>query len=250
VKWIDLLTPSAAALALLVVLALAFQSIRQWRTVKRLEGRLAEREGAAARVSLSRIEELQARPHTSFRRSLPARPSPRRAGAWAGILVVLALLAGGAWYLFVRDDGSSASTSPRAARAAPPRSAGSRLAAVQASTVVPANPKPLPLSRAAYTVLVLNGSGVVGAARSVVVPLVQDAGYSPAPPENASTQSEKTSFVLYLRNHPDGRLVAENVAKDLGIKRIFPNDGYPDSQVGDADAIVVVGRDLATRRTP
>ncbi|HJZ62151.1 MAG TPA: LytR C-terminal domain-containing protein [Miltoncostaeaceae bacterium] len=247
-KWIDLLTPSAAALALLVVLALLVQSIRQWRTVKRLEGRLEEREGAAARVSLTRIQELQSRPHTSFRRSLAVRPSPRRTGAWIGALVVVALLAGGAWYLFVRDDGSAATSSsrPRAATRTP----AARLAAAQATSVVPANPKPLPLSRAAYTVLVLNGSGVPGAARTVVVPLVQDAGYSPAQPENASSQNEKTSFVLYLRNRPDGRLIAENVAKDLGIKRIFPNDGYPDSQVGDADAIVVVGRDLAAGRTP
>jgi hypothetical protein len=39
--------------------------------------------------------------------------------------------------------------------------------------------------------------------------------------------------------------VAQNVAKVLGIKRAPPIDGYTPDQVGNADAVVLVGLDIA-----
>jgi hypothetical protein len=81
-----------------------------------------------------------------------------------------------------------------------------------------------------------------------MVPLVEAAGYKAAPPDNASTSDEKSSFVMFL---PDRQTVADNVAKDLGIKRRVPLDGVAVTQdTQDVDAIVIIGLDLARRSSP
>ena len=108
-KWLDLLTPSAAALSLLLAIALVIQAIRHGRSVRRLESRLADREGAAARVSLDRLTQLQRRAGTSTgHQEDKQRDSPRLppVGNIAAIVAVLAVVAGTGWYLFVRDGGS------------------------------------------------------------------------------------------------------------------------------------------------
>lgn len=252
-KWLDLLTPSAAALSLLLAIALVVQAVRHGRAVRRLESRLAEREGAAARVSLDRLSELTRRSGTSTGTPAPKReregPKLPPLGNLAAIAAVIALVFGTGWYLFLRDDGdSSAATSPTAATSS---TAGTTTQSPQpvgaANDQVPENPTPLPQSKGAYTVLVLNGSGVTGAAANMV-PLVEAAGYNTADPNNAGTSDEKTSFVMYL---PDKRDVADNVAKDLGIKRRVPLDGVTVTQdTQDVDAIVIVGLDLARRSSP
>jgi hypothetical protein len=254
-KWLDLLTPSAAALSLLLAIALVVQAIRHGRAVRRLESRLAEREGAAARVSLDRLSQLSHRSGTSTGMLAPKRkregPQLPRLGNLAAIAAVIALVLGTSWYLFIRDDGSgSAATSTTQTRSTATGSGTTTQAPEPvgaANDQVPANPAPLPQSKGAYTVLVLNGSGVQGAARNML-PLVQAAGYNTANPDNASTSDEKTSFVMYL---PDKQDVADNVAHDLGIKRRVPLDGVSVTQdTQDVDAIVIVGLDLARRSSP
>lgn len=252
-KWLDLLTPSAAALSLLLAIALVVQAVRHGRAVRRLESRLAEREGAAARVSLDRLTQLQQRARTS---TAPV-PAPRSESvgrsmpglATAGVVVaVLAVVAGTGWYLFVRDGDSGSATERGTSTATAPTPTATQPQPIDGPEQVPENPTPLPQSKGAYTILVLNASGVTGAARSVVVPKVQGFGWNTAPPDNASTSNEKTSFVMYLPGKED---VADNIGKDLGITRKEPQDGYEITQdTADVDAIVVVGRDLTTRLSP
>jgi hypothetical protein len=249
-KWLDLLTPSAAALSLLLAIALVIQAIRHGRSVRRLESRLAEREGAAARVSLDRLTQLQRRAGTSTgNQEGTQRDSPRLPplGNLAAVIAVLAVVAGTGWYLFIRDGGSGTAATTTTRSAAASTATTAKPQPPSASGVVPSTPPPLDQSKSAYTVLVLNGSGVTGAAANLV-PVVDQFGWHTATPGNASTQTQKTSFVVYL---PGKEAVADNLAIDLNITKKVPQDGVEiPADATDVDAIVIVGLDLATKRSP
>lgn len=250
-KWLDLLTPSAAALSLLLAIALVIQAIRHGRSVRRLESRLAEREGAAARVSLDRLTQLQRRAGTSTGLPESKRDSPRLPplGNLAAVVAVLAVVAGTGWYLFIRD-GDSRQSGPAVTKT------GNTTVTTQTTTKprppssnnqVPAIAPTLDQPKSAYTILVLNGSGQTGAAASLV-PVVQQFGWNTATPGNASTSDEKVSFVMYV---PGKEPVADNLAIDLDIKKRLPLDGVTITQdTADVDAIVIIGLDLATKRSP
>jgi hypothetical protein len=250
-KWLDLLTPSAAALSLLLAIALVIQAIRNGRSVRRLESRLAEREGAAARVSLDRLTQLQRRAGTSTGlQDAKKRESPRLPplGNAAAVVAVLAVVLGTGWYLFIRDGGSStAATTTTKTGSATASTTTAKPQPPSATGVVPTTPPALDQSKSAYTVLVLNGSGVTGAAANLV-PVVDQFGWHTATPGNASTQTQKTSFVVYL---PGKEAVADNLAIDLNISKKVPQDGVEvPADAADVDAIVIVGLDLATKRSP
>jgi hypothetical protein len=250
-KWLDLLTPSAAAFSLLLAIALVIQAIRHGRSVRRLEARLAEREGAAARVSLDRLTQLQRRAGTSTGlQEGKQRDSPRLPplGNLAAVVAVLAVVVGTGWYLFIRDGGSStAATTTTKTGSATASTTTQKPQPPNASGVVPTTPPPLDQSKSAYTVLVLNGSGVTGAAANLV-PVVDQFGWHTATPGNASTQTQKTSFVVFL---PGKEAVADNLAIDLKITKKVPQDGVEiPADATDVDAIVIVGLDLATKRSP
>ena len=234
--WLDILVPGTAILALFGVVALMIQSIRLRRTVRRLEERGGGRD-QAVEVSLRRLQELQARGG----RSLPvaAVERPHRALAAGGIAVVLlAAAAAGVWYFALRDEGAEA-----AARTAsrPAATTTRRQPAPDRSGRVPANPPPLD-NKAAYTVAVYNASGVTGAARDKIAPKLTLAGYALGTIDNAQAQDPSTSVVMWAKGK---RLVGWNVAKDLGIRKATPLDGFDDGQTGGADAVVIVGLDLA-----
>ena len=250
-KWLDLLTPSAAALALLLAVALVVQAIRHGRAQRRLESRLAEREGAAARVSLDRLSQLQRRAGTSSDlladKTASASPKLPPMGTVAAVMGVLALVGGTTWYLFLRGDGEDAAKPPTTTTQTSTGTTTAQPRPPGAETSIPETPAPLPQQRSAYTVLVLNGSGVTGAAANLV-PVVQRAGWATESPGNASTSDEKTSFVVYLPGNED---IADNLAKDLGIRRKLPKDGVEiPPEAPDVDVIVVIGLDLATSRAP
>lgn len=247
-KWLELLTPSAAALSLLLAIALLVQAIRHGRSVRRLENRLAEREGAAARVSLDRLAQLQRRAGTSTGLLEPRRESPRLPplGTLAAVMGVLAVVLGTGWYLFLRDD-DGAEAGPAATATATRTTTTPKPQPPSANNEVPAAPEPLEQAKSAYTILVLNGSGVSRAAANLV-PRVTQEGWNTAPPDNASTTDEKTSFVMYLSGKEN---VADHLANDLGIKKKLPADGVTIAQdIQDVDAIVIVGLDLATSSSP
>lgn len=232
-KWLDLLTPSAAAVAILIALAMVVVTIRQGRAIKRLEQRVADDDGAAARISLERLESLQRRA------AAPGRFNP--ATVLATVLGV-AVIATAGWYFFLKEDTTSiSSTTPGTTTKTGPKKIG------EIRTVPDPNPAPLTPSKGAYTILVLNGSGVAGAAGQGVAPIVRSFGYLTAPPDNA-TGSFATSVVVLL---PGKDNVADNIAKDLGIKRLMGPDGIDlTGKIDGIDAVVIVGKDLASKYAP
>jgi hypothetical protein len=247
--WLDLVAPSAAILGLFAAVALIVVAIRQGRAIRRLEERLARQGDAATPAPLQRIAELQARQKVSS-----GAPSLERQLRMVGVIVIVALVIvlaiGGIWYLFVRDDGGSGSS------ASEPGTVTTRSTGTAANppdpvdtTLVPGNVPPL-TDPSRYTIAVFNASGITGIARTVVAPALENEGFQVPtslvanPPDGATDRPE--SVVMWSKGN---KRVAWNVAKILGIKRAPPIDGYTPEQVGNADAVVLVGRDLASGAT-
>jgi hypothetical protein len=241
-EWLDLVVPSAAILALFGVVALVYVAIRQGRTIRRLEQRLADRGEASIEAPLQRIAELQAREQVSSGR--PAYTTQlRTAGIVALACLALLLAIGGLWYLFVRDDGDdgggtadtpAATTTASNTTANPPDPVD--------QTIVPADVPAVP-DKSIYTVAVFNASGVAGAAGEQTAPRLEGEGWNIGTVANEPNgETRQSSVVMFTRGK---RRVAYNVAKDLGITRAPPVDGYTSEQYGDADVIVLVGLDIA-----
>lgn len=240
-EWLDLVVPSAAILALFGVVALVYVAIRQGRTIHRLEQRLADRGEASIEAPLQRIAELQAREQVSSGR--PAYTSQLRTAGVVGLAALALVLAiGGVWYLFVRDGGGDGTADAPAASTTVSRTTANPPKPVD-QTIVPADVPPIP-DKSIYTVQVFNASGVSGAAGDVIAPKLQGEGWNvpPAANEPNGETGRKESVVMFTRGK---RNVAWNVAKDLGITRAPPVDGYTADQYGDADVVVLVGTDLA-----
>ena len=151
-------------------------------------------------------------------------------------IVVIGLLGAGGWYLFIRDDGSAGS--PTTAQSTTQASTGTT---TTDSGVVPEDVPPL-ANKAAYTVAVLNASNVTGAAANKVAPRVQADGYTLGVVDNASKQGLTESQVQYVKGRKE---VGWNLAKDLGITRAVEVDSLAQGRIGTADAVVIVGTDLA-----
>jgi LytR cell envelope-related transcriptional attenuator len=241
VEWLDLVVPAVAILALFGVIGLIVVAIRQGRAIRRLEDRLARTGDAAVEAPLQRIADLQARHATSS--GSPDLRGPLRTGAAVGVAaLVLIALVGGVWYLFVRDDGGSASadTGPAATTQQQTRTAPAAPPPDQAVV-----PDEVPqIDKTLHTVAVFNASGIDGVAGDIVAPALENEGYQVplvANPPDGDTDRQK-SVVMYTQGN---RKAAQNVAHDLGITRAPPLDGYTADQVGDADVVVLVGLDIA-----
>jgi hypothetical protein len=236
--WLQLLTPSLAILALFGAAALLVQSVRHGRAIRRMEERLTQSGGSAAtQAALDRIAQLQARAVISQGNLPPPRRSLRLGVLGGASVAVLALVGVGSWYLFFRDDGGHGSANTGTQNGRPP--------AVPAPSrnTVPATVAALD-NKANYTVAVLNASGVEGAARLKVGPRVSASGYQLGPVDNAAVTDIARSLVMWA---PGQELVAQNVARDLQITRITPLDGATAPNIGESDAVVIVGRDLANK---
>jgi hypothetical protein len=207
---------------------------RRQAAIKTLDARQAAGIGMSAPVASDRGMALRGR-HTTSQGDLP-RPSG--SGSRAGIITafIAVLLIGGfaGWWFVLRGGGSGGT------QAAQSQSANGPLGPDPAAAV-PADP-PAIQDKAAYTVAVLNASGVTGAAGTTVGPKVETAGYRLGKVGDATTQDAMTSSVMWA---PGKQAVAQNVAKDLGITQAPPLDGISDAKIGDADVVVVVGKDLA-----
>jgi hypothetical protein len=249
-EWLDLVVPSAAILALFGVVALVYVAVRQGRIIRRLEQRLADRGEASIEAPLQRTAELQAREQVSSGR--PAYTTQLRTfGIVALACLALVLAIGGLWYIFVRDDGGGGGTAetPPATTTASNTTANPPDPVDQ--TIVPADVPAVP-DKSTYTVAVFNASGVAGAAGDVTAPRLEGEGWNIGLVANEPNEEiRQDSVVMFTRGK---RRVAYNVAKDLGITRAPPVDGYTPDQYGDADVIVLVGLDIAnggaTNTTP
>lgn len=243
--WLDLVVPSAAILALFGVVALVVVAVLQGRKVRRLEDRLARNGEAAEDAPLQRIAELQAR-HAVSSGTPGAGGSLRMAGVVGLVALALVAAIGGVWYLFVRDDGGGGAQAGTPATTASTGTAPAAPPTPVDTTLVPDEVPALP-DRSIYTVAVFNATGIAGAAGDVVAPALVNEGWS-IPPELIANEPNavtglKESVVMFTRGK---RRVAWNVAKDLGVTRAPPLDGYTADQIGNADVVVVVGLDLAT----
>jgi LytR cell envelope-related transcriptional attenuator len=244
VEWIDLLTPSAAVLALFFSIALVVQAWRHGRAIRRIEQRLISNGTAGADAPLERIAQLQQRITTSEgvrpRRNLGA--GPPRAVVLGAIAAAVVILGAGGWYFFIRDSGNSGKNS---AGTSPGQTSTTDTTPVPPNpTQVPANPPAV--DPGTVTVAVFNASGVDGAALNTVGPkLEQQFGYVLGkinnPPDGRSDL--KVSVVQWAKGQ---KAKAANVAHDLGIEKYIPLEGITPEQIDNADVLVIVGLDLAT----
>lgn len=222
-------------LAIAGALGLGMVAWRRQATIKSLEARASSGLGLSAPVASDRTMALRGRTSTSQ----GGLPAPSDTGTPWGIITafIAVLLIGGlaGWWFVIRDSGGGAATTTAQSQAA------NGPLGPDPAVQVPEDP-PAIQDRAAYTVAVLNASGVTGAAGTTVAPKVETAGYRLGEVGDASTEDAMVSSVMW---RPGKQAVAQNVAKDLGITQAPPLDGIAASKLGDADVVVVVGKDLA-----
>ncbi len=198
--------------------------------------RQTARQAAAARAAADKDKRARAQQKRQERgrgaAGDGAGPSGRGLVAGALIVVVIGLLGTGGWYVFLRDDGSAhaGSGQPQGTTATTPDTGE-----------VPEDVPPL-ANKAAYTVAVLNASNVTGAAANTVAPQVQADGYTLGVVDNAAKQGLAVSQVQYVKGRQE---VGWNLAKDLHVTRAVQVDSLSQGRIGTADAVVIVGKDLA-----
>ena len=236
--WVDLLTPSAAVLALFIAVGLVVQSIRHGRAIKRLEQGLAQAGGVAVEASLERIQQLQARANISSGEVGPPSALLRRAGVIVAAVVALLIVGGLTWAFFLRGGGGDDAlaggndrtiSTPSGPPAVPPD-----------QSTVPDDLPPLE-NKSLYDVAVLNATEVPGLAGDVIGPRVENEGYQ-VPFIGDAPEGLTTSVVMDAEGQ---KRVGQNVADDLGIAEATPLDGISPDQIGNADAVVLIGEDLA-----
>ncbi len=237
--WIMISATIVMFVSLFGALGLLLVAWRRKTIIDGLEARAQHGLGNSAPVASDRTQALSGREGIS-QGGLPM-PSSTGNGATIGIIAgVLAIIVVGGfagWWFVIRGDGSSTSAADTAPITKP---ANSPLGA-DPDAVVPENP-PAIQDRAAYTVAVLNASGVTGAAADRVAPKVETAGYRVGQVGDANDQDLAKSVVMW---RPGKQAIAQNVAKDLGIASAPPLDGVASDAIGDADVVVVVGKDTA-----
>ena len=237
--WIMISATIVMFVSLFGALGLLLVAWRRKTIIDGLQARAQHGLGSSAPVASDRTQALSGREGIS-QGGLPM-PSSTGNGATIGIIAgVLAIIVVGGfagWWFVIRGDGSSTSAADTASITKP---ANSPLGA-DPDAVVPENP-PAIQDRAAYTVAVLNASGVTGAAADRVAPKVETAGYRVGQVGDANDQDLAKSVVMW---RPGKQAIAQNVAKDLGITSAPPLDGVASDAIGEADVVVVVGKDTA-----
>ena len=237
--WVMISATMVMFVSLFGAIGLGIIAWRRQSAIRGLQAREQHGLGLSSPVASDRVQALAARSGPS-QGDVPQGTSEGNGAAIAVIAAVLVVIvAGGAagWWFLVRDGGSSSAE----VTAQLTKPANGPLGA-DPDAVVPDDP-PAIQDRAAYTVAVLNASGVTGAARTTVAPKVETAGYRVGEVGDANAQDLATSVVMW---RPGSQAVAQNVAKDLGITSAPPLDGVAVDAIGDADVVVVVGKDAAT----
>ncbi len=251
-SWLNLLTPSAAIIAIFLALALVVQSFRHGRQIRRLEQQIASAGLTAYDPSLHRLKTLSGLSESKPAGSEGGRPiaSRRTQIVVAGVVGAL-IVAGVAWIVVARNSSSSkasASAKPttHTATTHTATSTGTTTTTRPAAALTCANATPVS-SPSATTVSVYNGSGVVGAAGKVVAPKLSSVGYTLGTVGNAPTgvsDAAVTSIQYVTKSDLDA---ACGVATALGVaaRHVTSLTLVPASQAGNAGVIVLVGRDIA-----
>ncbi len=237
--WVMITATMVMFISLLGALGLATIAWRRWSVIRGLEARAQDGLGQSSPVPTDRVEALAGRPGISQ----GGVPVPGSTGNGTTIRVTIAvaaiIVAGGfaGWWFLLRgaDSPTAPVTTPLGTPANGPLGA-------DPTSVVPADPPDIQ-DRAAYTVAVLNASGITGAATDRVAPKVKTAGYRLGEVGDANAEDLAVSVVMW---RPGKQAVAQNVAVDLGITSAPPLDGVAADAIGEADVVVVVGKDAAT----
>jgi len=256
---LDLLVPAIAIVALFGVIGLIIQSIRHGRSIRKVEELLRESGGAASEASLERIRQLQTRAQVSSGVRRSTGPAITIAA-----LIGVAILAGGAWFLF--SQGSSDASADQTAQPSPatdgeeetppgeqtPPDEGEAAAAETTPTEpdastgrVPADVPPL-ANKAEVTVAIFNASGVQGAAGTTTRGILEAEGYSFGNIDNSPDGRNDLTETVVMWSEGNEE-IAWNVARDLGVELTPRLDGLTPDQLGGANVAVIVGLDVANR---
>jgi hypothetical protein len=161
----------------------------------------------------------------------PPRPAVNTAARGAIVVVVAVLL--GIWILTKIDSGAAVdagSTGTSAATTVPTTVATSATA-----------PPTTAVDKASFTVLVANASGTSGAAKRKGDAMKAD-GYQLAEPITNQTKADTTT-IFYLSGY---EAAAQNVAAYLNISDIQPMPTPAPVDLGQAQVLVNLGRDIAS----
>jgi hypothetical protein len=258
VSWLNLLTPSAAILALFLGIALVIQSIRHGRQIKRIEQQISTAGLASYDPTIDRLKELSglseqrgstapATAAVARARRTPGTPRDRRPLIIAGIVIAVLVVAGIAWALLARSGSSSAASTTTHAQThtassthpATTTTPTSTQASSVCSGVAPFG------SPSSVTVTVLNGSGIAGAARDVVSPKLSGVGFNIGAVSNAPTTGNPTTSIQYVAKADIP--AACSIATTLGVPQanVTALTVIPTAQAGTSGVVVVVGKDTA-----
>jgi hypothetical protein len=244
VSWLNLLTPSAAIIAIFLAVALVVQSIRHGRQIRRIEQQISSAGLASYDPTLDRLKELSGlseRPNDVG----PKGPPPgRRPLVIAGIVVGAIIVAGIIWALV--GGGSSSSSSASTGTATTHTSVTQTTThTATTSALLCANVAPV-ASPAAVTVSVYNGSGVAGAARNTVGPKITGVGYTLGTVGNAPGATVSTTSSIQYVTKADIP-AACSIATALGVAptHVRSLTVVTPAQAGASGVVVLVGKDIA-----
>jgi hypothetical protein len=246
VSWLNLVTPSAAIIAIFLAVALVIQSVRHGRQIRRIEQQIKAAGIAAYDPTLERLKELSGLSETAPGERRPTRTRNRGPLLIAGVVAGVIVLIGIVWAL-VGGSGSSSSTastgSKRTTSAAHTATTATQTATAAASVCANAAPVASP---SAITVSVLNGSGVTGAARNVVGPKVTGIGYTLGTIGDTPTATVlSTSSVQYVTKADIPAACSIATALGVPVTRVTSLTVIPAANAGTAGVVVVVGKDIA-----
>ena len=161
----------------------------------------------------------------------PPRPAANTAARGAVVVIIAVLL--GVWILTKIDSGA-------AVDAGTGTSAPTSVATT-AATTAPAPSTTAAVDKASFTVIVANASGTSGAAGRKSDAMKAD-GYQVADPVTNQTKADTTT-IFYLSGY---EAAAQNVAAYLNISDIQPMPTPPPVDLGQAQVLVNLGRDIAS----
>ena len=250
-SWLNLLTPSAAVIAIFLGLALVVQSFRHGRAIRRLEQQIAAAGLAAYDPTLDRLKVLTGLSEDARAGSRVRGLMTRRNAIVAAVVVGVLVAAGVAWAL-MRGSGSSvpgktASSGTTTHHVTTQTRPATTSTSTTSTTSACANATPIG-NPTTVTVSLYNGSGVSGAAGKVISPKLSAIGYAIGTVANAPSgiSGAALSQIEYVsRSNLDA---ACSVATVLGVPatQVAPLTLLPAAQAAPSQVVVLIGKDIAS----
>ncbi len=254
-SWLNLLTPSAAVLAIFLAIALVVQSFRHGRAIRRLQQQIASAGLAAYDPTLDRLKALSGLSNEAAVGGRSRRIATRRNLIGAAVVVGVLILAGGGWALLRHDGSPSPSTTsstkttthPAKATTPPTTSTATNTATTPAVTASCATATPI-TDPSSVTVSLYNGSGVNGAAGKVIGPKLSALGYAIGTVANAPNglTSASTSTVEYVGKADLNAACSVATALGVSATQVAPLTLLTPAAASGSGVVVLIGRDIAS----